>query len=153
MHRRFAVLVNQLEAKCQKLLAMPPVAAENVPSDTPHGGIYLFSEDDEHLYAGRTKGPIRVRIRQQFGANANAASFPWHIAREVTGRKATYKKKGSRKDLLADPQFSTAYENARERIRRMHVRYVHEPEPLRQALLEIYVAVVVEAKYNDFDTH
>ena len=35
----------------------------------------------------------------------------------------------------------------------MHVRYVHEPEPLRQALLEIYVAVVAEAKYNKFDTH
>ena len=153
MHRRFATLVSQLEAKCQKLLRMAPVAAEDVPSDTPRGGIYLFSEGDEHLYTGRTKGPIRVRIRQQFGANANAASFPWLIAREVTGRKATYKKKGSRDDLLADPQFSTAYESARARIRRMHVRYVHEPEPLRQALLEIYVAVVAEAKYNDFDTH
>ena len=153
MRQPFAVLVNQLEAKCQKLLAMPPVAAEDVPSDTPHGGIYLFSEDDEHLYAGRTKRHIHIRIRQQFGANANAASFPWHIAREVTGRRATYEKKGSRNDLLANPQFSTAYGNAKDRIRRMHVRYVHEPEPLLQALLEIYVAVVVEAKYNNFDTH
>jgi hypothetical protein len=35
----------------------------------------------------------------------------------------------------------------------MHVQYVHEPDPLRQALLEIYVAVVTGAKYNDFDTH
>ena len=153
MHRRFAVLVNELDAKCQKLLAMPPVAAKDVPSDTPRGGIYLFSEDDKHLYAGRTKGPIHVRIRQQFGANANAASFAWLIAREVTGRKATYKKQGSRDQLLVDPQFSSEYENARDRIRRMHVRYVQEPKPLRQALLEIYVAVVVEAKYNDFDTH
>ena len=32
----------------------------------------------------------------------------------------------------------------------MSVRHVHEPEPLRQTLLEIYVAVVAEAKYNDF---
>ena len=153
VHQRFAALVDQLEVKCQELLAMPPVAAEDVPRDTPRGGIYLFSEGDEHLYAGRTKGPIRVRIRQQFGANANAASFPWLIAREFTGRKATYKKNGSRSDLLADAKFCTAYENARNRIRKMHVRYVQEPESLRQALLEIYVAVVTEARYNDFDTH
>ena len=76
MHQRFAVLVDQLETKCQQLLAMPPVAAGDVSRVTPHGGIYLFSEGDEHLYAGRTKGPIRVRIRQQFGTNANAVSFP-----------------------------------------------------------------------------
>ena len=44
-------------------------------------------------------------------------------------------------------------EDARARVGRMHVRYVSEPEPLRQALLEIYVAVVTAAKYNDFDTH
>ena len=147
MHQRFAALVDQLETKCQQLLALPPVAAGDFPTDTPHGGIYLFSEGDEHLYTGHTKGPIRVRIRQQFGINANAASFPWLIAREATGRKATYKTTGSRADLLADPKFSTAYKDARERIRKMHVRHVHEPEALRQALLEIYVAVVVEAKY------
>ena len=153
VHQRFAALVDQLETKCQQLLAMPPVAAGDVPSATPHGGIYLFSEGDEHLYTGRTKGPIKVRIRQQFGSNGNAASFPWLLAREATGRQATYKPTGSRADLLTDPKFSVAYKDARDRIRRMHVRYVHEPEPLRQALLEIYVAVVAEAKYNNFDTH
>ena len=131
MHQRFAALVDQLDTKCQQLLAMPPVAADDVPSVTPHGGIYLFSEGDEHLYTGRTKGPIRVRIRQQFGSNANAASFPWLIAREATGMQATYKTTGSRADLLTDPKFSMAYRDARDRIRTMHVRYVHEPEPLR----------------------
>ncbi len=38
-------------------------------------------------------------------------------------------------------------------IRAMEVRYVAESDPTRQALLEIYVATVTEAKYNDFDTH
>ncbi|MCY4056476.1 MAG: hypothetical protein OXG44_00605 [Gammaproteobacteria bacterium] len=153
MHQRFTALVDRLDTKCQQLLAMPPVAADDVSSVTPHGGIYLFSEGDEHLYTGRTKGPIHVRIRQQFGTNANAASFPWLIAREATGMQATYQTTGSRADLLTDPKFGMAYRDARDRIRRMHVRYVHEPEPLRQALLEIYVAVVAEAKYNNFDTH
>ncbi len=153
MNQRFAALVEKLDAKFQELLAKPPVPASNVPSDTPTGGIYLFSEGDVHLYAGRTKRAIRDRIRNQIGANPNAASFPWLIAREATGRKATYKKTGSRGDLLADPTFRAAYDDATARIRKMDVRYVHEPEPLRQALLEIYVAVATAARYNDFDTH
>ena len=35
----------------------------------------------------------------------------------------------------------------------MHIRYVHEPDPVRRTLLEIYVAVATKAEYNDFDTH
>ena len=30
---------------------------------------------------------------------------------------------------------------------------MHEPEPLRQELLEIYVAVVAEPEHNDSDKH
>ena len=35
----------------------------------------------------------------------------------------------------------------------MQVRYVGESDSLKQALLEIYVAVVCKVKFNDFDTH
>ena len=153
MNRRFADLLKPLEDRCHELLAMSPVRASEVPRDTPVGGVHLFSEGDVHLYVGRTKRPICKRIRNQFGANPNAASFPWLIAREATGRRPTYRQNGSRKELLEDPQFRPAYDDARARIREMHVRYVHEPEPLRQALLEIYAAVSTAARYNDFDTH
>ena len=153
MNPLFAELVTPLEVTCRKLLAMSPVEASRVPKDTPVGGVYLFSEGTKHLYVGRTKRPLRERIRNQFGANPSAASFPWLIAREATNRRATYKRNGSRKELLEDPGFRTAYDDARTRIRKMRVRYVHEPEPLRQALLEIYVAVITGAKYNNFDTH
>ena len=90
MNQRFAALVAPLEAKCQALLAMAPVAAADVPSGTPVGGVYLFSEGDVHLYAGRTKRPIRERIRNQFGSNPSAASFPcsWHV-RQQAGRPPT----------------------------------------------------------------
>ena len=67
--------------------------------------------------------------------------------------RATYRQRGSHRELLSDPKFSKAYDDAKARIRKMSVRYVHEPEPLRQTLLEIYVAVVAEAKYNDFSPH
>ena len=35
----------------------------------------------------------------------------------------------------------------------MQIRFVDEPDPIRQALLEIYVTISLEAPYNDFDTH
>ena len=35
----------------------------------------------------------------------------------------------------------------------MHYRYVQEDDQNRQALLEIYAAVALETKYNDFGTH
>lgn len=137
MNQRFKELVDALDAKCQQLLSMQPVSASEVSRSAPVGGVYLFSENGRHLYAGRTKRAICVRVRNQFGPNPDAASFPWLIAREATGKKATYARAGSRKALLTDPEFQAAYERARARIRQRKVRYVHEADPLRQALLEI----------------
>src|SRR5216683_2948487 len=127
---------------------MRPVAAHDIPRDTSVGGVYLFSEDSTHLYARRTKRKIAVRIRNHF-STAPDCPFAWLLAREATGRKATYTPKGSRKALLADAAFKAEYERAKNRIRRMNLRYVQEQNPVRQALLEIYVAIVTEAKHND----
>jgi hypothetical protein len=145
-------MVEGLDAKCQALLAMNPVVAGNVSKDTPEGGVYLFSEGSTYLYAGRTKRAIGVRIRDHF-RRAPDCPFAWLLAREVTGKPATYKPEGSRRALLADPFFKAEYERAKDRIRKMDVRYVHEPDPTKQALLEIYAAVATETRYNDFDNH
>jgi hypothetical protein len=52
---------------------------------------------------------------------------------------------------MEEPEFSTAFTEAKARIRKMDVRFVEESDPTRQALLEIYVAVVLATPYNDFD--
>jgi hypothetical protein len=152
MNERFRVLADALVHKCGALLEMRPVVAGNIRRDAPVGGVYLFSEGSAHLYVGRTKRSIAVRIRNHF-STAPDCPFAWLLAREATGKKATYKPDGSRKALLADPAFNAEYERAKSRIRNMNVRYVHEADPTGQALLEIYVAVATEARYNDFDTH
>jgi len=152
MNARFRNLVDTLHGKYEALLTMRPVVAQEIPSDTPVGGVYLFSEGATHLYAGRTKRRIAVRVRNHF-STAPDCPFAWLLAREATSRKATYKRDGSRKALLADSAFKAEYERAKEQIRKMKVRYVHEPDPTRQALLEIYVAVASGTRYNDFDTH
>lgn len=118
-------------------------------------GVYLFSEAGRHLYVGRTNR-LRRRLAGHCRPSANhfTATFAFKLARESTGRlKAAYATKGSRADLLNDPAFATAFTVAKARIATMEVRFVEECDPVKQALLEIYVATVLGTPYNDFDNH
>jgi len=54
---------------------------------------------------------------------------------------------------MQDPAFRAAFDQAKTRIREMDVRFVEVANPVRQALLEIYVAVSLRTPYNDFRTH
>ena len=153
MDAKFNKLIEDLHSKYETLISMRPFTIGTVPSDCPVGGVYLFSENGIHLYTGRTKRNIRERLKYHV-SKANDCPFAWHLARVQTGKtEASYKIKGSRKDLLTQDDFKQAYEQAKARIRQMEVRYIGESDPVKQALLEIYVAVVSDAKYNDFDTH
>lgn len=121
----------------------------------PASGIYLFSEGGNHLYVGRSRD-MRERLRRHCRPRATHLTGPFalHLAREATNNvKATYKKEGSRAALMRDPDFCAAFDVAKARIRKMDIRFIAEPDPIRQAVLEIYVAVVLETPYNDFDTH
>src|SRR5690349_5655947 len=112
MNEKFRVLVDDLDRKCQALLSMVPVIAEMIPSDTPTGGVYLFSQGEIHLYAGRTRRKIATRIRNHF-STAPDCPFAWLLARKATGKYATYRREGSRKSLLADSIFKAEYERAK----------------------------------------
>jgi hypothetical protein len=80
--------------------------------------------------------------------------FAFRLAREATGTLvAAYTAAGSRAALCAQDDFGAAFSLAKERVRQMDVRYVEETDPLRQALLEIYVSIVLRTPYNDFNTH
>ena len=103
MNEQFREIVESLDVKYRELLAMEPKMASEIPSNTPLGGIYLFSENTNYLYVGRTKRSIAVRVKNHF-STAPDCPFAWLLAREVTGRKATYKVEGSRKALLTTTQ-------------------------------------------------
>lgn len=155
MHEHFQRYVESLHPSFERLMEMSPVKMSALPKLLPEKCVYLFSEADQTLYVGRTRR-LRQRLRQHSIAAAqhNQAVFAFRLARETTGRlTAAYSKIGSRHALSADPQFSEAFTRAKARVRSMDLRFVEETDPLRQALLEIYVAVVLRTKYNDFDTH
>jgi len=155
MNEHFLEVIRSLEPSFQRLLAMAPVTPVTLPQSMPKSGIYLLSENDRHLYVGRTRD-IRGRIARHSspGATHRMAAFAFRLAREATGNlAATYKKQGSRADLMRNSSFRLAFDEAKKRIRAMDLRFVEEIDPVRQAILEIYVAMSLQTPYNDFDTH
>ncbi len=156
MDPKFAALVETLAPKLERLLAMPSLAYGALPRAMPQSGVYLFTEAGRHLYVGRSNG-LRGRYSGhcRAGATYRQAAFAFQLAREVTGRAQAAYRAGaeSRAGLMLDPAFTAAFVAAKERIRRMEYRYIEEANQNRQALLEIYCAVVLATPYNDFGTH
>ena len=154
MDTRFARYVENLHEKYEHLMAMKPVTMESPLHTTPEGGVYLFSEGSSHLYVGRSKRQLNKRLRGHIRKSAKDSPLAFKMARESTGQtEPSYSGDNIRVKLLNTPKFLKVYQDAKERIRKMNIRWVHEPDPTKQALLEIYVAVVLGTPYNDFDTH
>jgi hypothetical protein len=155
MNARFAELIETLEPKFQQLVNMAPVKYGALPKDLPRRAIYMFSESEKHLYVGRTNN-LRSRLRGHCSPSSRhfSAVFAFRIARLETGFvKASYTPEGSRANLCKHPIFGQAFAEAKRRVAGMDIRYVEESDPVKQALLEIYVATVLETPYNDFENH
>jgi hypothetical protein len=153
MDERFRAFTDSLKPRFEALIAMPPARLGSLPRDIPKGGVYLFSEGSRHLYVGRTKRLISKRLCGHV-STAEDCPLAFRLAREATGAtQARYSGEHTRGNLLLRADFRREYDAAKQRIKQMDIRWVHEPDPTRQALLEIYVAVVLQTPYNDFDPH
>ena len=156
MDSRFASVVESLHDSFERLVAMSPVSYGRLPPGMPAKGVYLFSEQHRHLYAGRSN-----RLRKRAGEHCrpssqhNQAVFAFRLAREATGRltPAYVPGEGSRASLPREEAFNTAFTLAKARVRAMAFRDVEEVDPNRQALLVLYCAIVLGCPYNDFNTH
>lgn len=155
IHPAFTHVVESLQPSFERLIAQDPRKSVKLGADLPAAGVYLFSENGRHLYVGRSNN-LRRRMQRHGsqGATYKQAAFAFRLAREQTGNiKASYKTEGSRAFLMQDPAFVQAFTAAKMRIREMDLRFVEETDPLRQAVLEMYVSVVLATPYNDFDNH
>ena len=151
MHPRVKTAIDALHPAFEMLLACPPLTER---SSMPRKGVYLFTEAGQHLYVGRSNNiPGRWSGHHNSKALHNSAAFAMLLAREETSIYATYKPGSGRATLMSHDVFRPAFDRAKLRIARMEFRAVEEADQTRQALLEIYVAVALEARYNDFGTH
>jgi hypothetical protein len=153
MTDQFDKIVADVKLKFDDLQASIKYCVTTLPKNIPSTGIYLFSENDLPLYVGRTNN-LRKRLQYHTRTNHNQATFAFLLASHQTGNiKASYQAKGSRQDLLNDPAFRSAFDEARQRIRKMDVQFVEEPDPIKQTILEVFTALQIKARFNDFDNH
>jgi predicted GIY-YIG superfamily endonuclease len=155
MNEIFREHVESLHPSFQKLMGTKPVKVCTLPKGMPSRGVYLFSEGEKHWYVGRTNR-LRQRLQEHWRRSSthNSAPFAFLLARRMTGKlNASYQAVGSRKQLEADPTFRAAFVKAKIRVGKMDVSFIEECDPLRQALLEMYVAIALDTQYNSFENH
>ena len=145
----FADHVSQLHPQLIKLLACVPFFYSDLPSSLPTDVVYLFSDGDAPFYVGRSR-----KFRQRIGNHCNPSSAvnqsstAYKMACEtVNYTPIPYAKGSSAKDnIVSIAGLADAFSEAKRRLSAMHIRYVEERDPVRQALLEIYCAVALKTR-------
>ena len=155
MNQIFQAHIESLLPSFERLMAMTPIKVHALPKEVPARGIYLFSEGNKHLYVGRTNRlGRRLAEHCRKGSTHNSAPFAFLLARVASGKTTvSYRPNGSRAELEKDPTFKSAFAAAKNRVSNMDIRYVEESDPLRQALLEMYVAIALQTPHNSFENH
>jgi hypothetical protein len=152
---QFASMISVLHERLHKLVNATPFTYSSKPSRLPQNAVYLFSEEELPLYVGRTnKFAQRLGNHCRKSSTASQSSFAFRLAREAAGiTEASYSGENTRVRLMERPDFANGFLLAKERLNRMQLRYVEEPDQTRQPLLEIYCAVALKTPYNEFGTH
>ena len=116
-------------------------------------GVYCFYEDGKPLYVGRTRN-IRKRVLQhrRLRGRHNSAAFAFNIAKKDFEENHSSEKL-SRVELSKDPEFDRLFTEAKERVRKMSVRFVEIKNPIEQTIFEVYAHIKLGTPFNDFDTH
>lgn len=146
---KFEKIVKNLEKKYLELKSMKAISILEI-KECPKGGVYTFIQNGKTLYVGRTRRLINVRLKGHI--YGNDCPFAFKIAREKSGYTLTDYRNLTRKKLLTIKKFRNEYIKARCLIKELKVKYVFEDDPVKQALLEIYISYRTKSPYNEFKT-
>lgn len=152
---QFHQLFDDFEERLGALSKRPFVFMTELTSISNEPGIYVFYDDAKAetakpLYTGRTKR-LRSRLQQHLSGKQNQAAFAMCRVRKRLGLKRDYRRHQDR-DPKLEERISCELKRQTEVIRKMKVRCLTESDPVRQALLEIFVANRLQCPFNDFET-
>jgi hypothetical protein len=151
MTRSFSKLVNEMPQLLERLKRQLPRSRKEL-SGIPNQGVYVFYEKNNVMYVGRSNH-LKTRIQQHGRASSrhNVAPFAYKLGVETIKSRGVDISSYTRKDV--EKKFSKDFADARECISRMQVRVVKIEGQEKQALFEIYAALTLHSRYNDFNTH
>ena len=98
----------------------------------------------------------RFYAHRRGSSGDGVAPFAYRLACLTSDRTGVSYIKGhpdTRPMKMLDENFRAHFAAAKARIREMDFRYVEEPDPVHQAILEVYCAVALDTPHNTFDNH
>lgn len=118
------------------------------------GGIYVFYENNEPVYVGRTRN-LKNRIRIHITSDEMGSNFALKIAKEVAGDSGLdISGVKNKKQLMQVPGFRDLFIAAKSRIRKMDLKIYEVEDPITQYLLEVYAHLSLGTyRYNNFNTY
>ena len=119
-------------------------------------GVYVLYEGDRPVYVGRSdRLADRLLEHGQPGNGPEQATFAFNLAYQEW-RPDTHIANVTRQERQAfrlAPEYHSLFDEAKERVRRMHVRTVGINNPVEQAVFELYAHVELKTRYNSFRNH
>ena len=150
MNPNFRNIIEELPKLYGKLMKSPLIKWGDF-KNLPKAGIYVFFENDEPIYVGRTRNFLR-RLREHCNKNSghNSAPFAFNLAKNNFTK--TYSL--TRKKLEGNPDFMKEFDGAKARVRNMSYRIIEVTNPIIQTIFEVYCVLELGTQeYNNFDTH
>ena len=115
-------------------------------SEAPRKGIYVFYENGEPIYVGRSdRLKDRLLEHGREGSRNQTAPFAFNIAREEFQENFPGHDAVPRNDLEIDPRFAPLF---REATRRVEIQ-----DPIEQTIFEVYAHLKLGTRFNSFENH
>ena len=150
---QFDSVIAKMPVLLERLKSSPALARDSLRG-VPDHGIYVFYENETPVYAGRSNS-LRQRILTH-GRQSSwhmSATFAFLLAEEEARSQDLDLKSMTRMQQQNDPEFRQLYTQAKARVGRMLIRVVEVNNPIEQTIFEVYAALTLGTRYNDFDTH
>lgn len=153
MNEEWNRLIQQMPVLLEELKSQPSRPCTD-RSGLPKKGIYVFYEDGKPIYIGRSNNvKQRIGLHYRPSSGHTSATFAFNIAKREAIKEGI-NTNVTRKQLEADPTFTTLYLRAKDRVSKMSLQAIQINDPIMQTIFEVYAAMCLNTKeYNDFDTH
>lgn len=148
---------NQLVAKMPELLkrleSQSFLTRDNLARISKQG-IYVFYENNKAIYVGRSNR-LKERIQEHGRPSSDhySATLAFNMAKKEMNANENKRGLTTRNELEKAPGFEKAFFLARKQVAKMQVKVIGIEDQIAQALFEIYAALTLNTKYNDFSTH
>ena len=150
---QFEDVIAKMPVLMQRLQASPALSRDNL-REVRECGLYVFYENGAPIYVGRSNR-LKERILEHGRRSTwhNSATFAFLLAEEEARKQGIDIASLTRTQQQNDPAFGPLYSQAKERVSKMAVRVVYVEDPIEQTVFEVYAALTLGTRYNDFDNH